>query len=60
MHKIQVAIDPSLSGLGQDTSLKKLNHTFRREAIESSEVSIIFGNKTLLQDLKNEFFQGQF
>ena len=57
MHKIQVAIDPSLNGLGQDISIKILNHTFSGESIESSEVSIIFGNKTLLQELKNEFFQ---
>ena len=57
MHKVQVEIDPSLSGLDKETSIKILNHMFIQERIESSEVAIIFGNKTLLQDLKYEFFQ---
>lgn len=57
MHKVQVEVDPSLSGLDQETSIKILNHTFSGEGIESSEALIIFGNKALLQDLKYEFFQ---
>lgn len=57
MHYIQVETDPSLSGLGTDVSINILNHTFQREYVINSEVTIVFGDKSLLQNLKKEFFQ---
>jgi len=57
MHVIQVETDPSLNGLDTDVSINILNHTFQRENVINSEVTIIFGDKSLLQNLKKEFFK---
>ena len=57
MINIKIEIDPSLEGLNNSDSVKILTHTLHSEKIESGDISIIFGNKKLLRDLKKEFFQ---
>ena len=57
MINIKIEIDPSLEGLDNSDSVKILTHTLHSEKIESGDISIIFGNKKLLRDLKKEFFQ---
>ncbi len=57
MINIQIETDPSLEGLDNSTSIKILTHTFQSENIKSGDISIIFGNKKLLRDLKKEFFK---
>jgi len=57
MINIRIEADPSLIGL--DDSKKSeviLTHTLESEGITSCDISIIFGNKKLLQELKNRFF----
>jgi len=57
MINIKIEIDPSLEGLDNSDSVKILTHTLHSEKIESGDISIIFGNKKLLRNLKKEFFQ---
>jgi len=57
MHKIQIETDPNLTGLDSSISEIILVHTLREQGIESSEITIIFGDKSLLKNLKKEFFQ---
>ena len=56
MINIQIETDPSLIGLDDSKSKKVLTYTFQSEKIKSCEVLIVFGNKTLLKELKNRFF----
>ena len=56
MINVRIESDPSLVGLNDSESVKILTHTLQSEGVESSDISIIFGNKELLQDLKNRFF----
>jgi rRNA maturation RNase YbeY len=57
MHKIQIETDPKLTGLELQVSKKIIIYTLEKEKIESSEITVIFGDKTLLRNLKKEFFQ---
>ena len=57
MLNIQIETDPLLQGLDNGESVKILTHILHSEKIVSGDISIIFGNKKLLRDLKKEFFQ---
>ncbi len=57
MINIQIETDPSLEGLDNSTSIKILTHTFQSKNIKTGDISIIFGNRKLLRNLKKEFFQ---
>ncbi len=57
MINIQIETDPSLEGLDNSDSVKILTHILHSEKVESGDISIIFGDKKLLRDLKKEFFQ---
>jgi len=57
MINIKIETDPLLEGLDKSDSVKILTHTLHSEKIESSDISIIFGNTKLLRDLKKEFFK---
>lgn len=56
MIKIQVEIDSNL--VGPETKLVKsvLGKVFKVEGIKSAEVTVIFGDKTLLRELKKKYF----
>jgi rRNA maturation RNase YbeY len=56
MINICVEIDPSLSGLDDSKSKVILTYILQSEGITSCDISIVFGNKKLLQELKNRFF----
>ena len=56
MIKVRIESDPSLEGLNESKSIEILTHTLNSEGIKSYDISIIFGNRKLLQDLKNKFF----
>jgi len=56
MINICVEIDPSLSGLDDSKSKVILTNILQSEGITSCDISIVFGNKKLLQELKNRFF----
>ncbi|MBU0529857.1 rRNA maturation RNAse YbeY, partial [bacterium] len=56
MINIRIESDPSLSGLDDSKSEAILTHTLQSEGIISCDISIVFGNKKLLQELKNRFF----
>ncbi len=57
MINISIDTDPSLHGLNDDESVKIIKHTLQSKNIETSDISIIFGNKQLLKELKNKFFK---
>ena len=57
MINIKIETDPTLKGIDNADSVKILTHTLQSENIEFGDISIIFGNKKLLRDLKKEFFQ---
>lgn len=57
MINIQIETDPVLEGLDNSDSVKILIHTLHSEKVESGDISIIFGDKKLLRNLKKEFFQ---
>ena len=56
MINIQIESDPALDGLNDSKSIEILTHTLNSEYIISCDISIVFGDKKLLQDLKNKFF----
>ncbi|MCJ7800759.1 MAG: rRNA maturation RNase YbeY [Candidatus Marinimicrobia bacterium] len=56
MIDIRIETDPSLSGLDDSKSEAILTHTLQSERVKSCDISIVFGNKKLLQELKNRFF----
>ena len=56
MINIRVETDPSLSGLDDSKSEVILTHTIQSEGITSCTISIVFGNKKLLKELKTRFF----
>ncbi len=56
MINIRVETDPSQDGLDDSKSEIILTHTLQSEGITSCDISIVFGNKKLLQDLKSRFF----
>jgi probable rRNA maturation factor len=56
MINIKIDSDPSLEGLIYSKSIEILKHTLNSEYIISCDISIIYGNKKLLLDLKNRFF----
>lgn len=56
MINIRIETDPALDGLDDGKSVEILTHVLQSEGIKSGDISIIFGNKKLLQDLKNKFF----
>lgn len=56
MINIRIETDPALNGLDDGRSVEILTHVLESEGIKSGDISIIFGNKKLLQDLKNRFF----
>ena len=56
MINIRIESDPSLEGLNENKSIEILIHTLNSEGIKSCDILIIFGNRKLLQDLKNKFF----
>ena len=56
MIKVRIESDPSLEGLNENKSIEILTHTLNSEGIKSCDILIIFGNRKLLQDLKNKFF----
>ena len=56
MINIRIETDPSLSGLDDSESEIILKHTLQSEKVKSCDISIIFGNKKLLQELKSRFF----
>jgi len=56
MIKIRIESDPSLEGLDENKSIGILTHTLNSENIKSCNILIIFGNRKLLQELKNKFF----
>ena len=57
MYKITIETDPTLNGLDNKTVKKIIEHTFVSENIKESDVTIIFGNKELLKELKKQFFE---
>lgn len=56
MINVQIETDPALDGLDDKKSVEILTCTLQSEGIKSGDISIIFGNKKLLQELKNQFF----
>ncbi len=56
MINIQIETDPDLNGLGYRKSVEILTYILKSESIKFCNISIIFGNKKLLQELKNRFF----
>ena len=56
MINIRVETDPSLSGLDDSKSEVILTHALQSERITYCAISIVFGNKKLLQELKSRFF----
>ena len=56
MINVQIETDPELNGLDDNKSVEILKCTLQSEGVESGDISIIFGNKKLLQELKNQFF----
>ncbi len=56
MINIRIETDPSLSGLDDSESETILKHTLQSEKVKSCDISIIFGNKKLLLELKSRFF----
>ena len=56
MINIRIEPDPSLEGLDENKSIVILTHTLNSESIKSCDILIIFGNRKLLQELKNKFF----
>ena len=56
MINVRIESDPSLEGLKDSKSIETLTHTINSEGVMSCDISIVFGNKKLLQDLKNKFF----
>ena len=56
MINIKIGTDPSLEGLDDSQSVEIITHSLNSERIKSCDISIVFGNKKLLQELKNRFF----
>ena len=56
MINIKIGTDPSLEGLDDSQSVEIITHTLKSERIKFCDISIVFGNKKLLQELKNRFF----
>jgi rRNA maturation RNase YbeY len=56
MINIRIETDPSLGGLDDSASVKILTYTLQSEGFNYGNISIIFGNKKLLKELKNRFF----
>jgi len=56
MINISIETDPALGGLDDSKSEVILTHTLQLEGITSCNISIVFGNKKLLQELKSRFF----
>ncbi|NHZ84727.1 MAG: rRNA maturation RNase YbeY [Planctomycetia bacterium] len=56
MINIQVETDPVLKGLNDNKSKEILTSVLKSESIKFCTISIIFGDRKLLQDLKNRFF----
>jgi rRNA maturation RNase YbeY len=56
MINIRIESDPSLEGLNDSESVEILTNTLQSEGVELSDISIVFGNKELLRELKNKFF----
>jgi rRNA maturation RNase YbeY len=56
MINIRIETDTVLDGLNGRKSVEIITHTLKSEGIKSGDISIIFSNKKLLQELKNRFF----
>lgn len=56
MINIRIETDPALDGLDDGRSVEILEHVLEFEGIKFGNISIIFGNKKLLQNLKKRFF----
>ena len=56
MFDIKIETDPSLEDLNDSNSVQILTHILTSEGGTACNVSIVFGDKELLQDLKNKFF----
>jgi len=56
MINIRIESDPSLEGLYESKSIEILTYTLNSEGIKSCDILIIFGNRKLLKDLKNKYF----
>lgn len=56
MHKLTIETDPNLKGLLNKQITDLYQYVYQLEGIENSEVTIVFGDKKLLQKLKKEFF----
>ncbi len=56
MINIRIESDPSLDGLHDSKSIEILTHTLDSENIISCDISIVFGDKKLLQNIKDKFF----
>ncbi len=56
MINIRIETDPVLDGLDDKQSVEILTCILQSEGVESGDISIVFGDKKLLQDLKNKFF----
>jgi len=53
---ISVEVDPAFSGLNQIHVENIINTVFEKEGFTADNVSLVFGNDELLNQLKNEFF----
>ena len=56
MINIRIETDHSLAGLDDAKSVEILTYALQSEGTNSCDISIIFSNKKLLQELKNKFF----
>ena len=56
MINIRIETDPALDGLDDSKSVEILVHVLQSEDINSSDISIVFGNTKLLKELKTRFF----
>ena len=56
MINVRIETDPVLDGLDDKQSVEILTCILQSEGVESGDISIVFGDKKLLQDLKNKFF----
>ncbi len=56
MINIQIETDPVLKGLNDNKSVEILTHTLQSEGFKYGNILIVFGNKELLKELNNIFF----
>jgi len=56
MFNIKIETDSTLLGLKDSKSVEILSFLIQSESVESCDITIIFGNKKLIRDLKFEYF----